>query len=77
MVQAPVLDGLSFDPSSFQQDGLAPPEVDIGEHEFAQALVVMAVMVVLDEGFDVSLEPVSHNEAMSSLLSGRGEVTGR
>ena len=76
MVQAPVLDGLSFDPSSFQQDGLAPPEVDIGEHEFAQALVVVAVMVVLDEGFDVSLEPVSHNEAMSLLLSGQGEVTG-
>ena len=36
MLQAPVLDGLSFDPYPFQQDGLAAPEVDIGEREVIQ-----------------------------------------
>lgn len=28
--QALVMDGLSFDPFSFQRDGLAAPEVDLG-----------------------------------------------
>ena len=32
-VQASVLDGLSFDPFSFQQNGLAAPEADIGGRE--------------------------------------------
>ena len=30
MLQAPVFDGLSLDPFSLQQDGLAAPEVDVG-----------------------------------------------
>ena len=46
MLQAPVLDGLSFDPFPFQQDGLAAPEVDIGGREVIQALVVAPVVVV-------------------------------
>ena len=41
MLQTPVLDGLSFDPFPFQQDGLAAPEVDIGGREVIQALVVV------------------------------------
>ena len=49
MLQAPVLDGLSFDPFPFQQDGVAAPEVDIGGREVVQALVVAPVVVVLDE----------------------------
>ncbi len=56
MLQAPVLNSLSFDPFSFQQDGLVPPEIDIGWCEVAQALVVTAVIVTLDEGLDLSLE---------------------
>ncbi len=56
MLQAPVLNSLSFDPFSFQQDGLVPPEIDIGWWEVAQALVVTAVIVMLDEGLDLSLE---------------------
>ena len=50
MLQAPVFDGLSFDPFPFQQDGVAAPEVDIGGREVIQALVVAPVVVVLDEG---------------------------
>ena len=56
MLQAPVLDGLSFDSFPFQQDGLAAPEVDIGGREVIQALVVAPVVVVLDEGAELGFE---------------------
>ena len=49
MLQAPLLDGLSFDLFSLQQDSSAPAEIDIGGREVAQALVVTAVIVVLDK----------------------------
>ena len=56
MYQASVLDGLSFDPFSFQQDGLAAPEVDVGRCEVGDGLVVSQVVVVGDEGGDLGLE---------------------
>ena len=40
VVQASALDGLSFDPFSFQEDGLAAPEVDVGRRQVCDALVV-------------------------------------
>ena len=41
VLQASVLDGLSFDPFSFKQDGLAASEVDVGRalSEQRQAVV--------------------------------------
>lgn len=56
MLQAPVFDGLSFDPFSFQQDGLAAPKIDVGGGEVVEALVVAPVIVVLDEGPDLGLD---------------------
>ncbi len=56
MLQAPVFDGLSFDLLSLQQNGLAPPEVDIGRCQIVQALVIALMIVVRDEGLDPSLE---------------------
>ena len=56
MVQAPALDGLSFDPFSFQQDGVASAEVDVGWCQIADGLVVTLVVVVIDEGLDLSLQ---------------------
>ena len=53
MLQAPVFDGLSFDPFSCLQDGLTASEVDVGRREISQALVVAVVIVVLDEGLDL------------------------
>ena len=53
MLQAPVFDGLSFDPFSFQQDGLATSEVDIGRREIVQALVVAPGVVVLNKRSDL------------------------
>ena len=54
--QASVLDGLSFDPFSFQQNGLAAPEVDVGRGEVGDGLVVSQVVVVGDEGGDLGFE---------------------
>jgi len=54
--QASVLDALSFDPFSFQQDGLAAPEVDVGRGEVGDSLVVSPVVVVGDQGGDLGFE---------------------
>ncbi len=53
MKQAPCFDGLSFDPLSLFQNGLAASEVDVGRGEVFQALVVAMMVVVIDEGVDL------------------------
>ena len=53
MLQASVFDCFAFDPFSFEQNGLAAPEVDIGGREVFQALVVSLVIVVADELIDL------------------------
>jgi hypothetical protein len=50
MVQATVLDGLVFDAPPFSQDGCAAAEVDVCWGQVADALVIAAVVLVLDEG---------------------------
>ena len=59
MYQALVLDGLSFDSFSFQQDGLAAPEVDAGGGEVGDGLVVSQVIVMGDESGDLGFKPPS------------------
>src|SRR5580704_5581160 len=54
--QAAIGDCLSFDPFPFDQNGLAPPEVDVGGRQIADALVIAQVIVVGDEGLDLSFE---------------------
>ena len=56
MQQASVGNGLSFDPFPFDEDGLTAPEVDVGRRQVTQALVVAQVIVVSDEGADLSLK---------------------
>ena len=56
VVQASALDGLSFDPFSFQQDGVGSTEGDVGRRQVTDGLVVSLVVVVIDEGVDLSLE---------------------
>ena len=56
MLQAAVGDGLSFDPFSFCQDCWTASEVDVGRGEIVDALVVAAVVVVVDEGRDLGFE---------------------
>jgi hypothetical protein len=54
--QAAIGDCLSFDPFPFDQNGLAPPEVDVGGRQVADALVIAQVIVVGDEGGDLGFE---------------------
>ena len=56
MKQAALFDGFAFDPFPFQRDDIAMPEVDVGGGEIAEALMVAAVVVVLDEGRNLSLK---------------------
>ena len=56
MLQASLFDGLSLDPFSLQQDGLASAEVDVGRRKIVEALVVAAMIVVVDEAVDVRFE---------------------
>jgi len=43
-------------PFSFQQDGIAAAEVDVGGRQVADGLVVTLVVVMIDEGVNLSLE---------------------
>lgn len=56
VVQAALSDCVSFDPFTFDEDGLAASEVDVGRGEIVEALVVSAMIVMLDEGRDLGFE---------------------
>ena len=56
VVQASGLDGLSFDPFSFQKDGLAAPEADVSRGQVGDSLVVSQMVVVGDEVIDLGFE---------------------
>jgi hypothetical protein len=56
MKQAALFDGFAFDPFSFQHDDVAAPKVDVGGSEIADAFVVVAMVVVIDERRDFLLE---------------------
>ena len=79
VVQAALSDGVSFDPFAFEQDGLAASEVDVGWGKIVEALVVSAMVVVLDEGRDlrlkVFLEGVRTRAARNRTLSLNGAGT--
>ena len=56
VLQAAVGNGLSLDPFSLCQDGRPAAAIDVGRGEIVDALVVSAVVVVGDEGFDLGFE---------------------
>jgi hypothetical protein len=56
VLQAPMLDGLAFDPFTLFGDGLDPAEVGIGGCHIVQALMVAPMVVVFDERFDLGLK---------------------
>src|SRR5208337_4233698 len=56
MQQAAICNCLSFYPFPFDQNGLAPPEIDVGGGQIADALVIAQVIVVSDEDLDLSFE---------------------
>ena len=56
MLQAPMFEYLSLDPFSLFDDGGSPAEVGISWRHVVEALVVLAVVVVLDERYDLVFE---------------------
>ena len=56
VLQAPMFDGLPFDPFSLLDDGAGPAEVGVSGRHVFQALVITLVIVVLDERFDLGFE---------------------
>lgn len=56
MLQASIGDGLTFDPISLLQDGLATSEIDVSRREVFEALVIAIVIVVRHEGGDALFE---------------------
>ena len=54
MLESAILNGVSFDPFSFCQNDVAAAEIGIGRSQIANALVVTAVIVVVDETVSVS-----------------------
>jgi len=51
--QAAIGDCPSFDPFTFDQNGLSSPEVNIGGRKVADALMISHVIIIGDEGLDL------------------------
>ena len=71
MQQAAIGDCLSFDPFPFDQNGLAPPEVDVGGRQIADAFVIAQVIVVNDEGLDLGFCGLSPATAPPTISEAR------
>jgi len=56
VMQAPTLDGLSFNPFSPVDDCLSSAEVGVSRCDVFQALVIAVVVVMLDEHFGLRLQ---------------------
>jgi hypothetical protein len=67
---------LSFGPFiPFHQNGLAPPEVDVGRRQVANALVISQVIIVGDEGLDLGFEIAW--QVIDFLIWGNGGIRRR
>ena len=67
VLQATVGNGVSFDPLSFGQDRRAAPAVDVGRSKIVDALVVSAVVVVVDESGNLRFE-IAGQEVISNRM---------
>jgi hypothetical protein len=56
VLQAPIFDGLSFDPFSLFDDGAGPAEVGVSGCHVVQALMIALTVVMLDERLDLAFE---------------------
>ncbi len=55
-MQAAGFECLSFDPFPLFQNGFVTPEADVGRCDVVDALVMPVMIIVVDEGFDLSFE---------------------
>ena len=67
VLQAAIVDGLSFDPFPFDEDGVAASEVDVGGSEVVEALVIAPMVVAIDEGRDLAFE-IARQEVVLSRM---------
>ena len=58
MLQATLSGRLFLDLFPFSENGFIAAKVDVGGCDVVQALVVALVIVVVDEGFDLSFEVI-------------------
>ena len=58
MLQATLSDRLFLDLFPFSENGFIAAKVDVGGCDVVQALVVALVIVVVDEGFNLSFEVI-------------------
>ena len=56
MLQASILDCGAFDLFSVHEDFLAASAIDVGRREIVQALVIAAMIVMIDEGGDLRFQ---------------------
>lgn len=66
MLQAPLLDGLTFDSFSSFDDSFRPAEVSVGGCDVLQTFVIALVILVCDERFDLRFQ-VSGKEVVLQL----------
>src|ERR1700756_3154619 len=64
--QAAIGNCSSFSPFSFDQNGLASPEVDVGGRQIADGFVIAQVIVFGDEGLDLGFEVAGWKRTASS-----------
>ena len=73
VLQEAVGDGLAFDLFAFEENGFAAPEGVVGEGKVADALVIPAVVVVLDEAYDLTfVSPRLHHYSRDFALAAHG-----
>ena len=68
VLQASVFDGLPFDPFALLDDGVSPAEVGVGGRHIAEAFVISAVIIVVDEGLDPGLQMYPSGEGRGSAM---------
>jgi hypothetical protein len=56
MLQSPLFECFSFDPFSFQQNGLPASEVDVGGREVFQTPMISLMVVVANEAVDLRFQ---------------------
>ena len=72
VLQAPVFDGLPFDPFTLSDDGFGPAEIGVGGRHVAKAFMVSSVIIVVDEGADLGFEvyPFAEGRGLSGFSNG-------
>ena len=68
-MQASRFERLSFDPFALFQNGFVTSEVDVGGCDVVDALVILLMIVVIDEGFDLSFEVTGQEVVLQCLTS--------